>query len=103
MTQLLLKIDSRYIRRSPYVPAATLYPPFRASDLDMELGDHVTALIYPAVSSYVGGDIVAGVMGSGMYRAEELTLYMDIGTNAEIVIANQNVAGLCRSLGRTGL
>ncbi|MBW1696758.1 MAG: DUF4445 domain-containing protein [Deltaproteobacteria bacterium] len=90
MTQLMLKIDPRYIRRSPYVPAATLYPPFRAADLGMELGDHVTALIYPAVSSYVGGDIVAGVMGSGMYRTEELTLYMDIGTNAEIVIGNRD-------------
>jgi uncharacterized 2Fe-2S/4Fe-4S cluster protein (DUF4445 family) len=90
MTQLLLRIDPGYIRRSPYVPSATLYPPLRASDLGMELGDHVTALVYPAVSSYVGGDIVAGVMGSGMYRAEELTLYMDIGTNAEIVIGNQD-------------
>jgi len=90
MTQLMLSIDPKFIRLSPYVPAATLYPPFRASDLGMELGDHVTALVYPAVSSYVGGDIVAGVMGSGMYRAEELTLYMDIGTNAEIVIGNQD-------------
>jgi uncharacterized 2Fe-2S/4Fe-4S cluster protein (DUF4445 family) len=90
MTQLMLKINPRYIRLSPYVPAATLYPPIRAADLGMDLGDHVTALVYPAVSSYVGGDIVAGVMGSGMYRTEELTLYMDIGTNAEIVIGNKD-------------
>ena len=90
MTQLLLEIDPRSIRRSPYVPAATLYPPIRAADLGMELGDQVTALVYPAVSSYVGGDIVAGVMGSAMYRTEELTLYMDIGTNAEIVIGNKD-------------
>ena len=90
MTQLMLKVNPRYIRRAPYVPAATLYPPIKASDLDMDLGDHVTALVYPAVSSYVGGDIVAGVMGSGMYRTEELTLYMDIGTNAEIVIGNKD-------------
>lgn len=90
MTQLLLNIDPRHIRRSPYVPAATLYPPLRASDLGMAVGDHVTALVYPAVSSYVGGDIVAGVMGSGIYRAEELALYMDIGTNAEIVIGNKD-------------
>jgi uncharacterized 2Fe-2S/4Fe-4S cluster protein (DUF4445 family) len=89
MTQLLLKVDPRYIRRSPYVPASTLYPPVRAIDLGMELADHVTALVYPVVSSYVGGDIVAGVMGSGVYRTEELTLYMDIGTNAEIVIGNK--------------
>jgi len=90
MTQLMLKVNPRYIRRAPYVPAATLYPPIKASDIGMDLGDHVTALVYPAVSSYVGGDIVAGVMGSGMYRTEELTLYMDIGTNAEIVIGNKD-------------
>ncbi|MBW1894378.1 MAG: DUF4445 domain-containing protein [Deltaproteobacteria bacterium] len=90
MTQLLLEVTPRYIRRSPYVPAATLYPPIRAKDLGMDLSDHVTALVYPQISSYVGGDIVAGVMGSGMYRTEELTLYIDIGTNAEIVIGNKD-------------
>jgi len=90
MTQLFLKINPRYIRRSPFVPAATLYPPFRASDMGLSLPEHVTALVYPQVSSYVGGDIVAGVMGSGMAHEEELTLFMDIGTNAEIVIGNQD-------------
>ena len=90
MTQLLVAVNPRFIRRAPYIPAATLYPPMKATDLGMDLGSHVTALIYPAVSSYVGGDIVAGVMGSGIYRAEELTLYLDVGTNAEIVIGNQD-------------
>ncbi|MCF8078508.1 MAG: ASKHA domain-containing protein, partial [Desulfobacterales bacterium] len=90
MTQLLLKINPRYIRRSPYVPASTLYPPVNARDLGIALADHVSALVYPAVSSYVGGDIVAGVMGSGLYRSEAITLYMDVGTNAEIVIGNQD-------------
>ena len=90
MTQLLLTVNPRYIRRSPYVPASTLYPPIRAVDLGLDLRDHVTALVYPAVSSYVGGDIVAGVMGSGMYLDERLTLFMDIGTNAEIVIGNRD-------------
>ncbi len=90
MTQLALKVNPKYIRLSPYVPASTLYPPIKAVDLKLSLGDHVTALVYPAISSYVGGDIVAGVMGSGMYRAEELTLFMDIGTNAEIVIGNKD-------------
>ena len=90
MTQLMLAVDPRSIRRAPYVPAATLYPPIKASDLGMDLGEHVAALVYPAVSSYVGGDIVAGVMGSGIYRSEALTLYLDVGTNAEIVIGNQD-------------
>ncbi|MFH1980757.1 MAG: ASKHA domain-containing protein [Pseudomonadota bacterium] len=90
MTQLLLAVNPRYIRRSPYVPAATLYPPIKAVEIGMALGEHVTALVYPQVSSYVGGDIVAGVMGSGLYRTDKLTLFMDIGTNAEIVIGNKD-------------
>jgi uncharacterized 2Fe-2S/4Fe-4S cluster protein (DUF4445 family) len=60
-----------------------------ARELGIELNDFATALVYPAVSSYVGGDIVAGVMGSQLYLSEELTLFMDIGTNAEIVIGNK--------------
>jgi uncharacterized 2Fe-2S/4Fe-4S cluster protein (DUF4445 family) len=90
MTQLWLKVETRYIRRSPYVPASAIYPPLKASELGLELGDHVAALVYPQVSSYVGGDIVAGVMGSGMYLSDKITLYMDIGTNAEIVIGNKD-------------
>ena len=90
MTQLLLKVNPRYIRRSPYVPASNIYPPLQAIELGLDLGAHAAALVYPQVSSYVGGDIVAGVMGSGMYRTERLTLFMDIGTNAEIVIGNKD-------------
>jgi uncharacterized 2Fe-2S/4Fe-4S cluster protein (DUF4445 family) len=90
MTQLMLKVNPKYIRLSPYVPASTLFAPIRATYLGLSLGDHVTALVYPAISSYVGGDIVAGVMGSGMYLSEEITLFMDIGTNAEIVIGNKD-------------
>jgi uncharacterized 2Fe-2S/4Fe-4S cluster protein (DUF4445 family) len=90
MTQLLLKVNPRNIRRSPYVPTSSIYPPINAATLGIALGDHVTALVYPQISSYVGGDIVAGVMGSGMYLSDELALYMDIGTNAEIVIGNKD-------------
>ena len=90
MTQLLLKINPSYIRRDPYVPASIMYPPFQAKKIDLDLADHTIALIYPGVSSYVGGDIIAGIMASGMYRDSELTLYMDIGTNAEIAIGHKD-------------
>jgi uncharacterized 2Fe-2S/4Fe-4S cluster protein (DUF4445 family) len=62
----------------------------RAGDLGLDLPPHCVALIFPAISSYVGGDIVAGVMGSGLYQSEALTLFIDIGTNAEIVIGNRD-------------
>lgn len=90
MTQLFMKVNPKAIRRAPYVPAATLYPAVKAVELGLDLPPHVTALMYPCVSSYVGGDIVAGVMGSGMYRSDKLTLFIDIGTNAEIVVGNSD-------------
>jgi uncharacterized 2Fe-2S/4Fe-4S cluster protein (DUF4445 family) len=90
MTQLLLEINLASIRRAPYVPSSTLYPPFQAQTIGIDINEHAIALIYPQISSYVGGDIVAGVMGSGLYRSEELTLFLDIGTNAEIVIGNKD-------------
>ncbi len=90
LSQILIGATPAYIRRSPYVPVTTLYPPIRAIDLGLDLAPHANALLYPSVSSWVGGDIVAGVMGSGIYRSSKLSLYIDIGTNAEIVIGNKD-------------
>ncbi len=89
MSHLLLQLEPDNIRRSPYVPVSTFFPPIRAEDLSLDLPHHCVALLYPSISSYVGGDIVAGVMGSGMYRTEKLSLFIDVGTNAEIVIGNR--------------
>ncbi len=90
MTHLLLELEPHNVRRSPYVPVSTLFPPIRATDIGLQVGKHCMALLYPSVSSYVGGDIVAGVMGSGMYRTDKITLFIDIGTNAEIVVGNKD-------------
>jgi uncharacterized 2Fe-2S/4Fe-4S cluster protein (DUF4445 family) len=89
MTHLFYGIDPKFIRLSPYVPTACHLPPVRAHDLGLELPDHVFIYCVSSVSSYVGGDIVAGVLASGIYKDPKLTLYIDIGTNGEIVIGNQ--------------
>ena len=89
MTHLLLGLEPHNIRRAPYVPISTFFPPIRARDIGLELPLRAVALVYPSISSYVGGDIIAGVMGSAMYRTDKVTLYVDIGTNAEIVIGNR--------------
>ncbi len=90
MTHLFLGIEPHNIRRAPYVPVTTFVPPVRANvDVGLNLAPHAVALFFPAVSSYVGGDIVAGIMGSGMYRSHKKTLFIDVGTNAEIVIGNR--------------
>ena len=88
MTHLLLGLDPRYIRESPYTPVANYIPPIRAREIGLKVGDHVHLYTFPSVASYVGGDIVSGVLGSGIYQRKPLTLYIDIGTNGEIVIGN---------------
>jgi uncharacterized 2Fe-2S/4Fe-4S cluster protein (DUF4445 family) len=90
MTQLLLGLDPKYIREEPYVPTAAFIPPVRAVHLGIDIGDHVHVYTFPMVASYVGGDIVAGILGSGIFQRDNLTLYMDIGTNGEIVLGNKD-------------
>ncbi len=89
MTHLFYGIDPKYIRLTPYTPAVCHTPPVRARDLGLEVPEHVFIYSVSSVSSYVGGDIVAGVLASGIYKDPKLTLYIDIGTNGEIVIGNQ--------------
>ena len=88
MSQFFLEIDPKYLREDPYVPTANFFPPVRALDLGLKLPDNVHVYTFPAVSSYVGGDIVAGILGSGVFQREELTLFMDVGTNGELVLGN---------------
>jgi len=88
MTHLLCSLDPKYIRESPYIPVANYIPPVRATNLGIDVSEHVQLYTFPSVASYVGGDIVAGILASGIYKKSALSLYMDIGTNGEVVIGN---------------
>lgn len=88
MTHLLTGVNTKNIRMAPYVPAATFLPPVRAGHLGIDVCDHVHLYTFPCVSSYVGGDIVSGIIGSGVFQTEKVTLYIDIGTNGEVVVGN---------------
>ena len=90
MTQLLLAVDPKYLRLSPYVPTANYYPTIRAREIGLDLGEHVRLNVFPAVASYVGGDIVAGVLAANIHKDPRLTLFIDLGTNGEIVVGNQD-------------
>ncbi len=90
MTQLLLGLNPKYIREAPYVPTANFFPPVRLHDLGIRVPEHVVGYVMPCVASYVGGDITAGVLATGVHLDPRLTLFMDVGTNGEIVIGNQD-------------
>lgn len=90
MTQLFLGLNPRYIREAPYVPVANYFPVARVAQLGVAMPDHVFGYFMPCVSSYVGGDITAGVLATEIHLRPELTLFMDVGTNGEIVIGNKD-------------
>jgi uncharacterized 2Fe-2S/4Fe-4S cluster protein (DUF4445 family) len=89
MMHLLFGIDPTHIMLAPYTPATTSFPPMQTKHLGIEAGEHTYAYALPCVSSYIGGDIVAGVLASSMARHEKVSLFMDIGTNGEIVLGNK--------------
>ncbi|MFC2067056.1 ASKHA domain-containing protein [Chloroflexota bacterium] len=90
MTQLLLGLNPKYIRLAPYIPVAKFLPPVEANSLGIKVKKQVYLFASPSVASYVGGDIVSGIVGSGIHQRKKVTFFMDIGTNGEIVIGNSD-------------
>ena len=88
MSHLLLGLETKHLQGAPYVPAAGVYPDVTAREIGFRLDQEVSLFLFPSVASYVGGDIVAGVLASGLVREETITLFIDIGTNGEIVLGN---------------
>jgi uncharacterized 2Fe-2S/4Fe-4S cluster protein (DUF4445 family) len=89
MSHLLLALDPKYIREAPYVPVCSQFPLTRAAGLGFYAHPSVRLFLYPSIASYVGGDIIAGVHACQMYKSPDLTLFIDIGTNGEIVVGNE--------------
>jgi uncharacterized 2Fe-2S/4Fe-4S cluster protein (DUF4445 family) len=89
MSHLLLGLNPKFIREAPYTPTCNQYPVTKATDIGISAHPSVRLFLYPSVASYVGGDITSGVHACLMHKSPELTLFIDIGTNGEIVIGNQ--------------
>jgi uncharacterized 2Fe-2S/4Fe-4S cluster protein (DUF4445 family) len=88
MAHLLLGIDPKFIRESPYVPGVSQFPLTKAAALGIMAHPSVRLFLYPCIASFVGGDIVAGVHACQMHKSEKISLFIDIGTNGEIVVGN---------------
>jgi len=90
MSHLLLGLNPKYIREAPYVPICNQMPLTRAAALGIDAHPSMRLFLYASVASYVGGDIVSGVHACQMYKNPALTLFIDIGTNGEIVVGNDD-------------
>ncbi|NOZ68742.1 MAG: DUF4445 domain-containing protein [Deferribacteres bacterium] len=89
MTHFFLGLDPSSIREEPYIPTANIFPLAYAGELGIRLNPNMPVYSFPCVASYMGGDIVSGVLAAGMHKKEELSIFIDIGTNGEIVIGNR--------------
>ncbi len=96
MIYLLLGLNPQPIRENPYT-GAKFETTFLAKDLGLKANSEALVYLVPGVSSFVGGDITAGVLSVGMYNSKEVSLYIDIGTNGEIALGNKDwlVASSC--------
>ena len=95
MTHLLLGVSPAAIRTAPYVPAAAAFPWCEASDLGLPGSSATRVITFPSPASWLGGDIVSGVIAAGIPWSEKLTLFIDVGTNGEIVLGDQDFLVAC--------
>ncbi len=95
MSHLLLSLIPCSIRLDPYVPTANIFPQVRAGEVNIDINPEGILEIIADVASYVGGDIVAGVLACGIADRPETKILIDVGTNGEIVIGNNEWMVCC--------
>ncbi len=88
MVHLFLGLDPATIRREPYIPLINSLDPLSARELGLNLHPLGTVVIFPNVGSYLGGDLISGIGFSRLRDQEALSLLVDVGTNAEVVLGN---------------
>ena len=95
MTHFLLALPTRNIRRGPYVGVSQEPPPFRAAEVGLKI--HPRGLIFtvPGIGGWVGGDVAAGILVTGLCELDELGMFIDVGTNGEVVLGNRDWLMAC--------
>jgi uncharacterized 2Fe-2S/4Fe-4S cluster protein (DUF4445 family) len=88
MMQLALGIDPEPLSMAPFVVATHEFPPVRAGDFGVSVHPRAPAFVFPSLGAYVGGDIVAGMLATGLTRDRRLRLFIDVGTNSEIALGS---------------
>ncbi|MBQ4601106.1 MAG: DUF4445 domain-containing protein [Oscillospiraceae bacterium] len=90
MNHLLLGVDAQSIRMEPYIPGFFAWDGLTAGDIGLTANPLAPVVLAPNIGSYVGGDITAGILAARLWDSEELCLFIDLGTNGEIVFGNRD-------------
>ena len=95
MNHLLLGVDAEPVRMEPYIPSFFSWDGLLAGDLKLPANPLAPVLIAPNIGSYVGGDITAGTLAAGIWDKDEMSLFIDLGTNGELVFGNRDFLMSC--------
>lgn len=95
MTSLFLGVYTDFLRQEPFIPPFLKSPRLIGKDVGLNINDSAYVFLAPSVASYVGGDITAGVLSAGIWSSEENVLFIDLGTNGEIVFGNRDYMMSC--------
>ena len=95
MNHLALGVDAEPVRMEPYIPSFFSWEGLLAGDLKLPANPLAPVIIAPNIGSYVGGDITAGTLAAGIWDRDEMSLFIDLGTNGEIVFGNRDFLMSC--------
>ncbi len=95
MNHLLLGVDAESVRMEPYIPSFFAWEDLTAGDIHLTANPQAPVVIAPNIGSYVGGDITAGTLAAGLWDRDEMCLFIDLGTNGEIVFGNRDFMMSC--------
>jgi uncharacterized 2Fe-2S/4Fe-4S cluster protein (DUF4445 family) len=90
MTHLFLGLDPYWICREPYIPVINTPEIMQSGELGLAINPKAPVLVFPNVGSYFGGDLIAGILASGIMRHSQISILVDVGTNAEVVIGKSD-------------
>jgi uncharacterized 2Fe-2S/4Fe-4S cluster protein (DUF4445 family) len=89
MSHLLAGLPVHWMIREPYIPAVNRFGLIPAAGIGLSIHPLAQVMIFPGVGSYFGGDLIAGILYSGLHRRDETAILVDVGTNAEVVLGNR--------------
>ena len=95
MGHFLLGLPTENIRRYPYVATSVAPPPLRAAEVGIKINPRGLLYSLPGISGWVGSDLTAGILATGIFYSSKISLLVDIGTNGEIIVGNKDWMMAC--------
>jgi len=95
MIHFLLGIPTRNIRRDPFIAVTVQPPPFRAAEVGIKINPRGLLFTVPGIGGWVGGDITAGILATGLHEMDDIGMMVDVGTNGEVVLGNRDWLMAC--------